>query len=141
MQYRILLIVVAFIGIVALAAGLTTGLLTIINIAIAAVFYPLVLVVTGAQAAQKAFEVHEEGVWGTRRQGLLLFRRFVRWPEIARGEARLLLLGRTHLKLLLLDGSVVFSIPGELSPEAIHYIDEHAGHQIRWVGQRPTAIV
>lgn len=122
---------VAALAVIATVGDVLPALLGLGLVGTAAALYPLLLVSAGSRAAQRPFEVHETGVWATERRRLLRFRRFVGWTDIGVGRAMELAPGRFHLELLLLDGSVLSSVPGELSAEAVEYIDEHAGHQVR----------
>lgn len=95
-----------------------------------AVLYPLAVVAAGGRSAQQPFDIFERGVHGTERRHLLRFRRFAPFPEIVRGEAREAAAGKFHVVLTLIDGTTLESVPGEVSPEAIHYLVERTGEQV-----------
>lgn len=122
---------IAVVGAIAAAGGVAPPIIAFAALAGAALLYPLLVVVTGSRAAQRGFEVHATGVWGTERRRLLRFRRFAPWTDLTMGEAREVAPGRFHLQVGLLGGSVLSSIPGELSREAVDYINERAAEQIR----------
>lgn len=116
----LVMIALATLGTIAEAVPIGVGLGVT---AAAAVLYPLSLLITGARAAQKPFEVYEDGVWATEDRRFLAYRRFVEWPDILRAEAHELLPGRYLVKLTAIDGSALSSIPGEVPREAVETID------------------
>ncbi len=118
-------------GLVAVVGEVASPIVGFTVLAGGAVLYPLLVVAVGSRVGQRAFEVHEAGVWGTERRRLLRFRRFAHWTDLTFGEAREVRAGRFHLEVKLLSGAVLSSIPGELSREAVDYINEHAAQQIR----------
>ena len=140
-MFRVLTFGAVIIGGALMGSDLSWGGWGLLLIAVGLVLYPLSIVDTQSRTAQKPFEIFEEGVWATERRPFLRFRRFARWPDIVNGEARQLRPGKVHLTLSLLDGSVVSSIPGELSPEAVEYVHARTGEQVRWIGERPAATV
>jgi hypothetical protein len=98
-----------------------------------AVVYPMALVSVGGRAAQRAFEIHESGVLATERRRLIRFRRFAPFPEIVQGQARERAPGKFEASLVLFDGTVLASVPGELSRQAVVYLNERTGEQVRIV--------
>jgi hypothetical protein len=129
---RVAAVSAAVLAAVATSAEVVPSVAALAAIAGAAALYPLHSVATGSRAAQRAFEVHESGVWGTQRRQLLRFRRFVRWQDFAHATARQVAPGRFHLEVHLLSGAVLSSIPGELSREAVDFVHERCGHQVRF---------
>jgi hypothetical protein len=124
------------VGAVAAAVGLAAAdavpaVFALATLGALAVVYPLALVSAGGRAAQRAFEIHELGVHATERRRLLRFRRFAPFPEIVRGEARERAPGKFEAALLLFDGTQIASIPGELSREAVEYLNARTGEQVR----------
>lgn len=127
---------VVVIGAAAAAVGLAVGevappVVALATLGALAVVYPLALVSAGGRAAQKAFEIHETGIQATERRHLLRFRRFAPFPEVVRGEARERAPGKFEVALLLFDGTQVASVPGELSREAVDYLNARTGEQVR----------
>lgn len=122
---------VAALGAIATVGDVLPAAAGLALIGAGALLYPLLVVRSGSRAAQRPFEVHEAGIWGTERRRLLRFRRFVGWTDIGIGRALEVAPGRFHLEVQLLDGSVLSSVPGELSAEAVEFVNERTGHQVR----------
>jgi hypothetical protein len=126
------LVVFAFAGIslAGAVAQILPAWVAMASLGAAALLYPLAMVAAGGRAGQKPFDIFEQGVHGTERRNLLRFRRFAPFPEIVRGEAREAAAEKFYVALTLMDGTTLESVPGEVSPEGVHYLVERTGEQV-----------
>ena len=110
--------------------GLAPPVLALATLGGVALGYPILALEAASRAAQKPFEVFEEGLRATERHRLLRFRRFVVWAQVAHGQACERAPGRFQLRLTMLDGTVLESVPGELGRETIEYVHSRTGEQV-----------
>lgn len=115
----------------AAVAGLVPPVVVLAGLGAVALAYPIMALEAASRAAQKPWEVYEEGLRATERRRLLRFGRFVIWSQVAHGEASERAPGRFHLTLWMVDGTTLESVPGELGRQAIEYVHSHTGEQVR----------
>jgi hypothetical protein len=127
---RLVVFTLAAMAVAGAVAEVLPAVLAVLALGAVAVAYPLALVSAGGRAAQKPFDIFEEGAHGTERRNLLRFRRFAPFPEIVRGEAREAAAGKFHVVLTLIDGTTIESVPGEVSPEGVRFLVERTGEQV-----------